>query len=634
MDISIKRFRNLCGIYILINFFSCTHYSDLELALRQAGDNRFELEKVLNYYQQKAEDSLKYKAACFLISNMPEHYELCSKQIDTIRAGLRKGLQPSKEETNYLASSVFRIYDINKITSDYLIDNIEFSFKIWEEAPWSKNISFSDFCEHILPYRINDEPLERWKEEYYHYFRSIIETTDYELAEFCRQLIARLQKDQWFSNYELSYPGLGALALLHGRYGGCKEQADFITYVLRSLGIPSGVDKILQSANSQYSSHFWNYIRVSENQLICVEYFLVNDTSLLAPARKYGKIYRLSYAIQKESLPERYKVRDIPERLRNPFLQDVSHQYFPDTGVSLPIDPQKIKNEILYLCVYNGEKWVPVAYAEVLHDSIAFRNMETDVLYQIASISKNKCIEIIPPFVYKADGTTLFIEADTIHLQTMDIRRKYKLPWWWESASPRSIGGKFQGANNPDFGDVVTLHLISEPMDGMWKTVAVDHSGSNKYIRYLSAENGYNQMAEMEFYSGEKRLTGSIIGTEPSDDGGSDNAKEQTMDGDPLTYYWGDLSGSWAGMEFEKPQRITKIKYLFRNDDNYIRPGDTYEFFYYKKGIWISTGKTVADTTYLLYDNIPSGTLYFLKNHTRGKEERLFTYENGKQVFW
>mgnify|MGYP006870105449 CR=1 FL=1 len=43
----------------------------MERALREAGDNRMELEKVLAYYR---DDTLKYQAACFLIENMPDQY--------------------------------------------------------------------------------------------------------------------------------------------------------------------------------------------------------------------------------------------------------------------------------------------------------------------------------------------------------------------------------------------------------------------------------------------------------------------------------------------------------------------------------------------------------------------------------
>ena len=59
-----------------IFFFSCVNtpiISLLETALQQAGENRAELEKVLFRYQTDPADSLKYKAACFLIENMP-HY--------------------------------------------------------------------------------------------------------------------------------------------------------------------------------------------------------------------------------------------------------------------------------------------------------------------------------------------------------------------------------------------------------------------------------------------------------------------------------------------------------------------------------------------------------------------------------
>jgi hypothetical protein len=42
----------------------------LGAALQSAKNNRKELEKVLRHYQKNPADSLKYKAACFLIENM------------------------------------------------------------------------------------------------------------------------------------------------------------------------------------------------------------------------------------------------------------------------------------------------------------------------------------------------------------------------------------------------------------------------------------------------------------------------------------------------------------------------------------------------------------------------------------
>lgn len=45
--------------------------TSLETVLQVAKDNRMELEKVLYRYQKDSTDSLKYKAVCFLIENMP-----------------------------------------------------------------------------------------------------------------------------------------------------------------------------------------------------------------------------------------------------------------------------------------------------------------------------------------------------------------------------------------------------------------------------------------------------------------------------------------------------------------------------------------------------------------------------------
>jgi hypothetical protein len=87
-------------------------------------------------------------------------------------------------------------------------------------------------------------------------------------------------------------------------------------------------------------------------------------------------------------------------------------------------------------------------------------------------------------------------------------------------------------------------------------------------------------------------------------------------------------------LDFGKPVRIGKIDYLPRNDGNCIEPGDEYELFYWNNRQWQSLGRKQAERIRLDYDNCPSNALFLLHNHTKGKEERIFTYENGEQVWW
>ena len=65
-------------------------------------------------------------------------------------------------------------------------------------------------------------------------------------------------------------------------------------------------------------------------------------------------------------------------------------------------------------------------------------------------------------------------------------------------------------------------------------------------------------------------------------------------------------------------------------------PGEEYELCYWDGEGWSSLGRQIGRraTQELVYDNVPAGALLILHNHTKGKEERIFTYENGRQVWW
>ena len=63
--------KNFLFIILILFLASCSSKNTLlEQSLQQAGNNRSELEKVLEYYKN---DTLKYNAAIFLIENMPYH---------------------------------------------------------------------------------------------------------------------------------------------------------------------------------------------------------------------------------------------------------------------------------------------------------------------------------------------------------------------------------------------------------------------------------------------------------------------------------------------------------------------------------------------------------------------------------
>ena len=87
-------------------------------------------------------------------------------------------------------------------------------------------------------------------------------------------------------------------------------------------------------------------------------------------------------------------------------------------------------------------------------------------------------------------------------------------------------------------------------------------------------------------------------------------------------------------MDFGKPIGIERILFTGRGDGNTIDIGDTYELFYWNNGKRCSLGKQKAPNIRLVYKDVPTSGLYYLKNLTKGKDERIFTYKNGKQIWW
>ena len=166
----------------------------LNEALYIAGKNKPELEKVIIHYSRNPDDSLKLKAAYFLIENMGNKFGLypdikAANKYNVVFERLRalyKNRANTMENRMVINPIIKALWDsieqkvgdigIDKkldcqvIKADYLIENIDYSFKVWYEKPWCRHLSFEQFCESILPYRFKDEPLQYYKKRFYQEF--------------------------------------------------------------------------------------------------------------------------------------------------------------------------------------------------------------------------------------------------------------------------------------------------------------------------------------------------------------------------------------------------------------------------------------------------------------------------------
>ena len=102
-------------LLFLILFFSCKK-SDIERSLTLAGDNAVELRKVLDHYSKNIDDSLKYKAAVFLIENMPGHYSCGGTSVDNFYRAVDSVLlvEKNKEVLKQKIDSIAKMNNLPK----------------------------------------------------------------------------------------------------------------------------------------------------------------------------------------------------------------------------------------------------------------------------------------------------------------------------------------------------------------------------------------------------------------------------------------------------------------------------------------------------------------------------------------
>ncbi|NQT64831.1 MAG: hypothetical protein HQ554_01485, partial [FCB group bacterium] len=65
----------------------------------------------------------------------------------------------------------------------------------------------------------------------------------------------------------------------------------------------------------------------------------------------------------------------------------------------------------------------------------------------------------------------------------------------------------------------------------------------------------------------------------------------------------------------------------------FLENGENYELFYWEEG-WKSFGTQIATESPLIFKELPAKRLYWLVKENSDEEERIFTYENNKQIWW
>lgn len=622
----------------------------LSLALRYAGKNRTELEKVLRRYEK---DSLKYRAACFLIENMPYHnyYEgealnKYMKYFYIYKDGHHKPQQivDSLIKTDGACSikSLTLKRDIENINAAFIENNIEWAFKVWHEQPWGKNVSFEDFCEFILPYRVGDEPPSIWREKLYNKYNPLLDSIKKTSESEDPLIIAKILIDIWqkkpynWTNLFPSGPHLGPI-VTEWKSGTCREFTDGVEYILRAVGVPCGTDKMIIRGETN-ASHFWGFVLDKNKKSYITDPILWSYPQNIDIPR--AKVHRTTYSLNEQIMKDLENSSIVHPIFIYPLFRDVTPIYADNLIKEVQIPINELYNSIhqgtvVYLCLSDHKAWIPVDYTISKNKKVTFNNVESGVVCVLATWDgKDLKIQSDPFSIDKKTGLLNFFHP-TNELENIELYCKFSLTLG--DLVYRMKGGVIEGSNYSNFRIVDTLYFIKEAPKRLFTTVYPNPSKSYKYVRYRGGKDSYSNIAELSVYekaTDSLPLKGKILGTPGCWDGDGLHEYTNVFDGDPYTSFdYKKSEGGWAGLDLGHNHFIRKIIYTPRNRDNFIHKGDSYELFYWKEGKWQSLGHQTAKSDFLRY-SVPNDALFYLKNHTHGNDERIFEYKDRKQIFW
>lgn len=493
---------------------------DVASALSAAGENAPELKRVIEHYRTE-EDTLKLRAAYFLIGNMEEHCYVTYALVDTARNEIELDVRdyPNYDSLRVAAHTLEdslgeldftrkdKVLDLERISADYLINQIDLAFRAWREKPWAQQLSFQDFLTYVLPYRGSNEPLDDWRELFRQKYAGLEDKMEDPTDPIEAASLINDDIKTWFTfdaRYYYHPADQSVSEMLESHMGRCEDMTNLAICALRANGIAVTSDYTPSWANAG-GNHAWNAIVTPAGKVIPFMGAEANPGSYRL-SNRLAKAYRKTYSQQPGNLIfQERKQESVPPWLKGKSYVDVTSDYVDVCDVNVALNrPLPDSVDIAYLCVFNSGEWQAVQWGRIANAEAAFTDMGVDIVYLPALYLNEKLVPCAPPILLQGDCQKVELTGKAQKKATLQLTS-------------------------------TTRRAEAVATDGIAKT----------------------------------SLTASKV----------------------------------------------------------------YELFFWQDG-WKSFGKAIATDRPLVFDGVPADALYWLVAEDSDKEERVFTYRDGRQIWW
>lgn len=668
---------NIHLFLMLFLFISCekdTLPKDIKLIINNS-TNKVELMNFINHYKQNNNDNLKLNAAYFLIRNMEGLESLDSISVSGnsvyfdsfYKKMLEKGSKLNNDTFYFLTDSINNtinknlyspLYhsDLEVLSSAQLIKNHELSFYAWRNFPWSRNVSFEDFCEYILPYRCSETYSIDAREIFMNKYKWIVDSLKGSTNPLAISKIISNDIDSWFTEdpslfFKYHYlHDSSFLDRLKGRVGNCNIKTEIKITAMRALGIPVGYD-FLKWANAN-SNHY--LYKVIDNEYITKDNLLTNiqdtiDTNHIIDGSFYGYYPKLAGVPDKVNIYYKRTVSKVYRKTlkkNNSFassvlrdferIKDVTNEYVQCANLIYQI-PSEYKNEKnIILLTFDNINWVfqCIGKHRKMKNNVLFENLGKNIVYIPAIIENGNYTFIDYPFLLDGNGEMKkFIPKSEI--ETVTLYNKYPFRSIIEIWFSFMLGGKFKVSNTKNLSDAKIIFTI-DSLPFYEEVTELNVSNKYKYLiyDYSEIENFRFDVGNIMFYDKQNPLTLNSEFSLFGNNGLYGHTIKEAFDNDKLSFFADNTSdkNKFIAIEFNNASSINRISFLPRNDDNGINENEFYELYYWNYG-WKSLGVQKGKKT-ITFENVPCNSLLLLKSTKGGTENRVFSYKDGKQMFW
>ena len=676
------------SISLLIIFASCNH-KQIPPSLWPFGKNKKEFKKVLQHYSSP-EDSLKLKAAKYLIENMKGHYGYVPKN----EYGFEEFFQSMDEKVSPLflkKDNLYKVlkreiinieiskgladgtlkkpeytkqYDASTITEEYLIENIDYAFKAWE-LPWSRAYSFDEFCKYILPYRYGNETLEPWRKTFFEKYslvldsiknlhgsipvlRHICKSTNLEINKYTNDINDPITPITILSGpisqkLELS-DNLGKngikLSLFNQMdamlFASCHDQSGLGVCILRSIGIPASIVSCLKHGDRSTGHSMVAFLDGNK------EWRRINFGSS-------GNYDHRTFTNPKNFFENFHNMGNFELE-----LEDGSGVLMDVVDIEVDLMKNAKKNDEITLCVFGDREWYPLWEGENKGTKVLFKNIgQISNMFLAAIKTKKKIKPVSKAFSIDNQGNISYFKPDFSNQTGCSLARKYPLFGKHTERLNALIGGHFSVSETKDFSNEEILYQVDTLLNYDNNLIKCKEK-EGKFLRYdfpMSSWSKFDGPAEIAFYTTQSDTLKKLEGKYYASPQLSQEHINLMTDDNMLTYVevWDcddsvdietgrfvlrkDKQPIWIAMELDTPTVVTHVSICPRNDKNGIYPGMRYELFYWDDE-WKSLGMKTAKSDTVQFNGIPANAVLWLRNLDEGKEERIFTLKNGKQIWW